>query len=100
MSSVQLRIPPFFACMIHPGTADWLIFEKEIGDATTVGDILTDLASKNHSFCERIFNPVAGTVSDQVDIVLNQKLLHFPGETDTRLNDGDVVILIPVYTGG
>ena len=100
MGKVQLKIPPFFAYIMDPNASDWFVLEKEIGGKTTIRDFLTELASNNSEFRDVVFNPDEGTVSDQIDIVINQKLLDFTREMDTKLNDGDVVILLPVYAGG
>jgi molybdopterin converting factor small subunit len=100
MGKVQLKIPPFFAYMMDPKASDWFVLEREIGKETTVGDLLTDLALSNSEFHTAVFNPDAGTLGDQINIVLNQNLLHFPREMDTKLNDGDVIVLLPVYAGG
>ena len=100
MGKVQLKIPPFFAYIMDPSASDWFVLEKEIGKETTIRDFLTDLASNNSEFRDVVFNPDEGTVCDQIDIVINQKLLDVPREMDTKLSDGDVVILLPVYAGG
>ena len=100
MGKVQLKIPPFFAYIMDPNASDWFVLEKEIGGETTIRDFLTELASNNSEFRDVVFNPDEGTVSDQIDIVINQKLLDFTREMDIKLNDGDVVILLPVYAGG
>jgi molybdopterin converting factor small subunit len=100
MGKVQLKIPPFFAYIMDPGTSDWVVLEREIGKETTICTLLTDLALSNAEFRKTVFNPDEGTVSDRINIVLNQKLLNLPREMDTKLSDGDVVILLPVYAGG
>ena len=100
MGKVQLKIPPFFAYIMHPGTSDWFILEKEIGKETTICDLLTDIALSNSDFRDAVFNPDKRTVSDQINIILNQKLLNLPGEMDTKLSDRDVVTLLPMYSGG
>ena len=100
MGKVQLKIPPFFAYIMDPRASDWFILEKELGKETTLFDLLTDLARSNSEFREVVFNPDKRTVSDQINIILNKTLLNFPGEIDTKLNDGDVVTLLPVYSGG
>ena len=100
MGKVQLKIPPFFAYIMHPGASDWFVLEREIGKETTICDLLTDFALSNSEFHKVVFNPDIETFCDQIDIVLNQRLLNFPREMDTKLTGGDVVILLPVYAGG
>ena len=100
MGKVQLKIPPFFAYIIDPEASDWFVLERDIGKETTIRELLTNIALSNAKFRKAVFNPDEGTVSDQIDIVLNQKLLNFLYEMDTKLSDGDVVTLLPVYSGG
>ena len=100
MGKVQLKIPPFFAYIMDSSASDWFVVEREIGEETTVCGLLTDLALSNPGFREVVFNPDKGTISDQINIVLNQKLLNFPREMDTKLSDGDVITLLPMYSGG
>ena len=99
MGKVQIKIPPFFAYIMDPGASDWFVLEREIGKETTICDLLTDIALSNSEFRAAVFNPAEGTVSDRINIVLNQKLLNFPSEMDTKLSDGDVVTLLPMYSG-
>ena len=100
MGKVQLKIPPFFAYIMDSGASDWFVLEKEIGNETTLCDLLTDLALSNSEFRKTIFNPDDGTISDQINIILNQKLLNFPREMKTQLSSGDVITLLPMYSGG
>jgi molybdopterin converting factor small subunit len=100
MGKVQLKIPPFFAYIMDPGASDWFVLERDLGKETTICDLLTDLALSNSEFRAAVFNPDEETISDRINIVLNQKLLNFPSEMDIKLSDGDVVTLLPMYSGG
>jgi molybdopterin converting factor small subunit len=100
LGKVQLKIPPFFAYIMESSTSDWFVLEREIGKETTICNLLTDIAISNSEFREVVFNPDTGIISDQINIILNQKLLNFPRGMDTKLRDGDVVTLLPLYSGG
>ncbi len=100
MGKVQLKIPPWVASMLDAQSSDWLILEKEIGEEATIGSILADLAFSHTNFRKAVFNPDVGKVSDQVNVVLNNSLLQIPDVTEAKLNDGDIVLLLPVYSGG
>ena len=100
MGKIQLKIPPFFAYLMHPGTSDWFVLERDLEKETTIRDLLTDLALSNSEFRAAVFNPDEETVSDRINIVLNQKLLNFPSEMDIKLSEGDMVTLLPMYSGG
>ena len=100
MGKIQLKIPPFFAYLMHPGTSYWFVLERDLEKETTICDLLTDLALSNSEFRAAVFNPDEETVSDRINIVLNQKLLNFPSEMDIKLSEGDMVTLLPMYSGG
>ncbi len=100
MSKVQLKITPSFASILDTQSSDWLIFEKEIGEGTTICDLLADLAFSHTDFRKVVFNPDVGKVSDQVMVFLNGSLLQDPEVTEVKLNDGDSIMLLPVFEGG
>ena len=99
MGKIQIKIPPFFAYLMHPGTSYWFVLERDLEKETTICDLLTDLALSNSEFRAAVFNPDEETVSDRINIVLNQKLLNFPSEMDINLIEGDVITLLPIYSG-
>jgi molybdopterin converting factor small subunit len=99
MGKIQIKIPPFFAYLMHPGTSYWFVLERDLEKETTICDLLTDLALSNSEFRAAVFNPDEETVSDRINIVLNQKLLNFPSEMDINLIEGDVITLLPMYSG-
>jgi molybdopterin converting factor small subunit len=99
MGKIQIKIPPFFAYLMHPGTSYWFVLERDLEKETTICDLLTDLALSNSEFRAAVFNPDEETVRDRINIVLNQKLLNFPSEMDINLIEGDVITLLPMYSG-
>ncbi|MGP8080251.1 MAG: MoaD/ThiS family protein [Dehalococcoidales bacterium] len=100
MAKVTLKIPPFFAYVMNPKAADWFVLDKQIGEKTTVCDLLTELALGNPDFRQAVFNPDEGTVYDGINIVLNQKLLISPLDMHKKLNDGDLIVILPSLAGG
>ena len=100
MNKIRLKIPPFLASMLNAPGTDWLIIDKELEEGATIDDLLADLASNYPGFPKVIFNPDAGEVSDQVLVILNDSLLPGPDVAKTRLNDGDCITLLQVYSGG
>jgi len=100
MSKVRLKFPASFASRLDAQGSDLVILEKKIGEEATIGDLLADLAVSYTDFRRVVFNPDTGKVSDQVNVVLNNKLLQFPEVTEAKLNDGDSIIILPVYSGG
>ncbi|MFC2005607.1 MoaD/ThiS family protein [Chloroflexota bacterium] len=97
---VRLEISPELAGVVSAGDADWVILEKAGEEWATVGDLLTDLASKHTDFRKAVFAPDTGEVNDQVLIVLNGNLLPPPEVAEAELKGGDTVLLLPVCYGG
>ena len=100
MGKVRLKIPPWVASMLNEQGSGWLIIEREIGEGATIGDLLAELASSYTDFRKVVFNPDIGKVSDQVIVILNDSLLQLPDVAEAKLNDGDSVSLLPVFSGG
>ncbi len=100
MGKVQLKIPPWIAILLNGEGSDWLIIEQEIAEGTTVSDLLTELTRSYTDFRKVVFNPDIGKVSDQLIVILNDSLLPEPDVTEAKLSDGDIIMLLPVYTGG
>jgi len=86
--------------MLNEQGSDMFILEKEVGEGTTIGDLLAELASSYADFRKAVLNPDTGKLSDQIMIILNNSLLQGPDVTEDKLIDVDSVILIPMYTGG
>ncbi len=100
VGKVRLKFPASFASMLNAQGSDLVILEKEIGEETTIGDLLAALAVSYADFRKVVFNPDIGKVSDQVNVVLNNNLLQLPDVTGAKLSDGDSIIILPVYAGG
>lgn len=100
MGKIKLKMPPWVASMLDARNSDWLVLEKETQEGTTIGDLLADLASSYTDFRKAIFNPDVGKVNDQVMVILNDNLLPYSEVTEAKLNDGDSIMLVPVYFGG
>lgn len=100
MGKVQLKIPPSLAGVLNTQSSDWIILEKEIAECAAIGDVLADLALSYTDFRKVVFDPDTKKVSDQVMVVLDDRLLQFPDMTEAKLKDGDSIVLLPVYSGG
>ena len=100
MGRIQLKIPPHLAALLNSPKYDWVVIEHEIGEEANIGEVLTDLASSNPNFRKVIFDPVLGHFCDQINVVINDKLLTYEESTRARLKDGDVIMFLPIYTGG
>ena len=100
VGKVQLKIPPWVASMLNTPSSDWLSLEKDIGGGATIGNLLAELALGKSEFQKAVFDPDTGKSSGQVMIFLNKSILQYSDIAETKLNDGDSIMLLPVYLGG
>lgn len=100
MARVQLRIPPSLVSILDEKATDWITLEPEIGDGATIGELMARLATEHHEFRRAVYDPSAGKVNDEMMVVLNDTLLQPPDVAETKLREGDSIMLFPVYSGG
>ncbi len=100
MGKVRIEISPSVASMLKMDGSDWFILERQIREGGTVADVLTDVALDYTRFRKVVFDPDTGTLNDNINVVLNDSLLQSPDVSSVRLNDGDILILLTVFSGG
>jgi len=100
LGKIRLRVPPWIASMLNAGGSDWSVLEMHIGEVTTIETLLADIAISNARFRKAVFDPDSGQVNKLINIILNDRLLQFSEVTGTKLNDGDTLLLLPIYAGG
>ncbi len=100
MGRIQLKVTPSLAGIFNASGSDWLVFEQEIEEGATIGDLFAVLALSYIDFSKVVFDTDKGKVSDQVMVILNDSLLQSTDLRVVKLNDGDNIILLPMYIGG
>ena len=82
----------------HPG--DSVILEQEIEVGTTVRELLLMLAVKYPRFEQSVFDSRNQRLSSGVSIFYNGRHLELADGLETRLNNLDALIFVPVIVGG
>ena len=100
MAKVRIRLPSHIARMLDPEASGWRELEKEIGEDTTVSELLSGLVLTCPGFRQLVFNTDVGLVNEQIHVVLNDELLTFAEISQTRLADSDTLSFLPIYSGG
>ncbi len=100
MIKIKLRLPSWIAAKLEVKSSGWLTLEKEVGEGSTIGDFLAGMVMTYSGFRETVYNPDAGLVNEQINVVLNDRLLTFQEISQVKLSDGDIIALLPLYYGG
>jgi len=77
-----------------------LKWRVDIAAKSTVGDVMARLATEREGFRRFVFDPQSRTLSDDLVVVLNNRLLNLVGGLDAELSDGDRLAIIQALAGG
>ena len=75
-------------------------FDAAIEEEATLESLLVRLAEEYPRFGEVMFKPDSRDPSEQVSVVVNDRLPELLDGYETRLRDKDRVILVQAYAGG
>jgi hypothetical protein len=100
MPEVTLKLPSWIADRLGVKSSGWLTLQKDVAEGSTVSDFLMGMVSDYPGFREVVCDPGTGLLTQQVSMVLNNRLLTFEEVTHTKLTKGDTITLTPIYVGG
>ncbi|MFC2039057.1 MoaD/ThiS family protein, partial [Chloroflexota bacterium] len=92
MIQVRLDLPPWIISQLEG--------QSSVEEGTTLAEFLTKMAVAYPGFRESVFNPDAGSITEQISVALNNRVLTFREISEKRLSAGDNITLLPIYTGG
>jgi molybdopterin converting factor small subunit len=95
-----LEVLPWATRAFDSSSTKRLVLEEEVQEGERVGDLFVRLASKYQGFGQIAFDPVARRLSGQVSVIYNGRLLELVEGLDTKLKDGDTLLLLPAFVGG
>jgi len=76
-----------------------VILEESVEEGESLRSLLTRLAGRFLHFSEVLFNPETQSLSSEVTILINGHI-YLPQGMDTKLNDGDRILFLPILAGG
>jgi molybdopterin synthase sulfur carrier subunit len=77
-----------------------VVLEQTINEGITLKQLLVLLARKHPRFAEDVFDTKAGKLSSGVSVLYNSQPIELVSGLQTRLKDGDHLIILPVVEGG
>ncbi len=59
MAKIKLRLPSWIAAKLEAKSSGWLTLEKEVGEGSTISDLLAGIVMTYSGFREAVYNPDA-----------------------------------------
>jgi len=100
MSKVKVEIVPWLPTLFGAKQSTRLVLEEEMRDGSTVRDLVKQLGERYPEFGKLAFDPETQDLTTHVNVVVNDRLLELLDGINTRVQEGDTVLLIPAYAGG
>jgi sulfur-carrier protein len=68
---------------------------------STVGDVFSYMNERwGEELTPHLFDPTGGGIHPHFRIMVNGQAIHFLNGMETRLNEGDEVLILPMISGG
>jgi molybdopterin converting factor small subunit len=100
MIKIKLRLSSWVAAKLGDENSGWLTLEKEVGEGSTISDLLAGIVMTYPGLREAVYSPDTGLVDKRINIALNDLFLNSREISQVKLSDGDTVFLFPLSWGG
>jgi molybdopterin converting factor small subunit len=99
VAAVKLEVFGWIAAECGRNRTGSLPSDQNVPEGATVGDLLRQVAQKDLRFKETVFSSDM-TLQSNISIVLNGKILGQPSFLESKIKEGDTVMLLPAIDGG
>ncbi|MDP2660520.1 MAG: MoaD/ThiS family protein [Dehalococcoidia bacterium] len=97
---MKLEVLPWVSMSLGGKPNRRLMLEEEIENGETAGSLLARLAARHQEFGEKAFDLGSRRLTGQVTVIYNGLQLELSDGLKTQLADGDVLLLLPAFSGG
>jgi molybdopterin converting factor small subunit len=100
MIKIKLRLSSWVAAKLGDENSGWLTLEEEVGEGSTISDLLAGIVKTYPGLREAVYSPDTGLVDKRINVALNDLFLNSREISQVKLSDGDTVFLFPSHWGG
>ena len=75
MMKIKLRLSSWIAAKVEAEHTGWLTLEKEVGEGSTISDLLVGIVMTYPGLREAVYSPDTGLVCERMNVSLNVHLL-------------------------
>ena len=97
---VRIEIVPWLTQVFDSERTGRMSWCESVDETTTVASLLDNLAGRYPGFAETVGRPETGGFAEHICVVLKGEILSLPDGLSTTLQDGDVIVLLPAFSGG
>ena len=77
-----------------------VVMEEDIQEGESLRSLLNRLSGRLPQLAGPIFDPETQTLSSEVTMLINDHLDHFSHGLETKLKNGDRILIFPYLAGG
>lgn len=100
MPRVNLEVIPWLTSLMGRRGEGRVVLVEDVPEDITVGQFLQQLRARWPEMVDYAVEPATQRLTTLVSIILNDRLLELLDGLETRLREGDTIILLPAYSGG
>jgi molybdopterin converting factor small subunit len=98
--NIKIRILPWFSGLVGGEKDEPLEMEFALPKECTLQQFLDEISVRRTDIGRLIYDQEFRAVLNTAVIILNNRVFELSGGYDSSLKDGDVVTLMPAYSGG
>ncbi len=99
MAIVKLEVFGWVAAECRRSQRGNLLADEKVEDGASVGDVLRQIAQKDLCFRNAVFTGNM-VFKSGISVVLNGRILGQPTFLESKVKNGDTVMLLPAIDGG
>jgi len=96
----KVKLQFWMAGPLGEGQSGTMMMEEEIHEGESLRSLLNRLAGRLPQLPGPIFDPETQTLSSEVAVMINDHLNHFSHGLETKLKNGDRILIFPYLAGG
>ena len=100
MATIKLEAVAWLARIFHPEWQTRLKWEMEVEQGAMVRNLFNQLADTCPEFGELVYDRDTQKLRGNISVIFNDRVLELLDGLDTRIEDGDSIVLLPAYSGG
>lgn len=97
---IQVEILPWLSGLVGGKKDGTFNLEIELTQGSTIRQFLDELVAQHPAIATDIYDQERHIIKSTAVLILNNRAFELSGGYEAILTDGDVLVLLPAYSGG